>query len=92
MSAPDEHSRFALGESVLIQKLGAQTVLMHVKNGEYFELNKSGALALDALLLSDLFAAVASLTSTFEVEEARARKDVELLVQELSTRGLLQAR
>jgi hypothetical protein len=83
---------FSLADSVLSQKLGAQTVLMHVHKGEYFELNNTGALVLDALLAGKDENAVARLlVDTFEVEHAQAISDVNALIVALRSRSLLRS-
>jgi hypothetical protein len=83
---------FSLADSVLSQKLGAQTVLMHVQNGEYFELNKTGAVVLDALLAGKDENAVASLlVDSFEVDHVQAMSDVEALIAALRSRNLLRS-
>jgi hypothetical protein len=82
---------YQLADSVLSQKLGAQTVLMHVQKGEYFELNKTGALVLDALLAGqDESAAATLLADTFEVAPAQAALDVAALIAALRGRNLLR--
>jgi hypothetical protein len=80
---------FRLASGVLTQKLGAETVLMHLDRGEYFELNQSGSDILEALLGGDEQAAVRALTQRYATNAATAQRDVSALVQALRASTLL---
>ena len=81
---------FCLAQGVLTQKLGPQLVLLHVPQGQYFELNSTGAIVLEALLAgSNEAAAAEQLSRRFEVDPLRAQSDVSALVKDLSDRALL---
>ena len=81
---------FCLADGVLTQKLGPQLVLLHVSQGQYFELNPTGAIVLEAILAgSDEAEAAEQLSLRFEVDLVRARTDVSALVKDLSDRALL---
>ena len=81
---------FCLADGVLTQKLGPQLVLLHVPQGQYFELNSTGAVVLEAILAgSDEVAAAEQLSRRFEVDLVRARTDVSALVKDLTARALL---
>lgn len=82
-----------LHAAVLSQKLGAQTVLMHIQSGEYFELNATGSLILERLLAGASCAEVAALLSErYDVTAGQARADVDALLQQLHQRALIQVR
>ena len=81
---------FCLADGVLTQKLGPQLVLLHVSQGQYFELNPTGAIVLEAILAgSDEAEAAEQLSLRFEVDLVCARTDVSALVKDLSDRALL---
>ena len=80
-----------LNDAVFTQKLGAQTVLMHIQSGEYFELNPSGSLTLERLLAGASVDQVALLLSQhYAVSQAQAHTDVEALLAQLRNRALIQ--
>jgi hypothetical protein len=84
---------YQLCEGVLIQKLGAELVLMHIAKGEYFELNRTGTIIFEALIdHSDMAQVAATLSTRFEVGVSDAHNDVCALTRSLVTRGLLQLR
>jgi uncharacterized protein (UPF0261 family) len=65
-------------------------VLLDERSGRYWQLNPTGVAVVRALLDgADENAAVAVLTSAYEVDEARARQDVSALVAGLRTAGLV---
>lgn len=81
---------YFLAEGVLTQKLGAHLILMHIHNGQYFELNASGAMVLEALLAgADEIATAEQLCQQFEVDQVRAQADVLALLKNLTERALL---
>ena len=81
---------FCLAEGVLTQKLGAQMVLMHVVKGQYFELNDTGAMVLEAILAgADEIATAAQLSQRFDVDQISAQADVSALIKNLTDRALL---
>ena len=83
-------THFRLNDAVLSQKLGTQTVLMHIQSGEYFELNKTGSMVLDSLIAGEsVDTAALRLSQHFEVTPAQAREDVELLLTQLRARTLI---
>jgi hypothetical protein len=65
-------------------------VLLDERTGRYWQLNPTGVVVVRALLDgADENAAVTTLTSTYEVEEAQARQDVSALVAGLRSAGLV---
>lgn len=85
-------TQFRLNDAVLSQKLGTQTVLMHIQSGEYFELNKTGSMVLESLLAGEsIEAAALQLSQHFAVTPDQARQDVEALLTQLRARTLICA-
>lgn len=81
---------FCLADGVLTQKLGPQLVLLHVPQGQYFELNSTGAVVLEAILAgSDTQGAAEQLSRLFEVDLEQAQTDVSALLKNLTDRALL---
>ncbi|SER65016.1 Coenzyme PQQ synthesis protein D (PqqD) [Lentzea xinjiangensis] len=67
-------------------------VLLDERTGHYWQLNPTGVVVVRALLDgADEDAAVTALTSAYDVDEARAREDVSVLVAGLRTAGLVTA-
>lgn len=84
---------YRLAEGVLTQKLGAQLVLMHVLNGQYFELNGTGALVLEEILAgADELTTAEQLSRRFSVDLARAQADVSALLKNLIDQALLASK
>ena len=81
---------FCLADGVLTQKLGAQLVLLHVSQGQYFELNGTGAIVLESILAgADEQSAAEQLSRRFEVDLMQAQTDVSALLKNLADRALL---
>ncbi len=81
---------YCLAEGVLTQKLGPQLVLMHIIKGQYFELNGTGAIVLEAILAgTDELALATQLSQRFDVDLISAQADVSALVKNLTDRALL---
>jgi|GEM_PF-3436499 len=81
---------YCLAEGVLTQKLGAQLVLMHVLNGQYFELNGTGAFVLEEILAgADAATTAEQLSRRFNVDLSRAHADVSALLKNLIDQALL---
>jgi hypothetical protein len=81
---------FCLAEGVLTQKLGPELVLMHVAKGQYYELNSTGAVVLEAILAgADEPSAAQQLSQRFQVDLDRAHADVSALIKNLTDRALL---
>ncbi|GHE49624.1 hypothetical protein GCM10018785_18910 [Streptomyces longispororuber] len=65
------------------------TVLLDERNGAYWELNPTGTLVVHALMRGDdETAAAEALAARFDVDRARAERDVATLVAELRAAGL----
>ena len=81
---------FCLADGVLTQKLGLELVLLHVPKGEYFELNGTGTVVLEAILAgADETSVAEQLSQRFEVDLVLAQADVLALIKNLTDRALL---
>jgi hypothetical protein len=84
--------RYQISKDVMQQQLDDVLVLMQLGSGQYFELNDSGRVTLQTLLSGGDEAACAdALCARFDVDRNAARRDVMLLISELSARRLIQA-
>lgn len=79
---------------VLLTRLADGTgVLLHLDTKLYFTLNETGVFVWDQLEggAADVDALVAALLEEFDVDEATARADVDVLVQQLQAEKLVVA-
>jgi hypothetical protein len=83
-------TRLTASPDVIYEELEGEVVLLHLEGGRYYKLNAVGA-RIWALIQEhgDVDTVEAAITSEFEVEADVARRDVERIVQELTTRGLV---
>jgi hypothetical protein len=83
-------NRFTLSPDVKANLMDGEAVLLDLKTGAYFGLNKVGAhiwqLYADGQTLQDVIAGVCQ---RFAVEPDRAERDTRALTQKLVERGLL---
>ncbi len=78
-------------DDVLHQELSGETVLLNLKTEHYFGLDPVGTRIWQVVgETSSAEAVVAKLLTEYEVEEPQLRADVERLVGELSSAGLLR--
>lgn len=83
-------SRIKLSDEVLFQELEGDAVLLDMKSGVYFGLDRVGTRMWQ--LMSDtqpLSAVVAAVVSEFDVAEERCAEDVLALARKLAEQGLL---
>jgi hypothetical protein len=79
-----------LRDGVVAQILEQEMVLLDTRGGQYFDLNPSGTVMLEALLKgASRDEIVASLTRRFAVDAERAAQDLDRLVAELLQAGLV---
>lgn len=84
---------YELRTGVSTAETDAGVTLLDERNGEYFNLNPTGALVLDALLSDGTPEdAVARLMSTYDVDRQTAQTDVGDLVEALESVGLVVRR
>lgn len=76
--------------TVLVQELDGQTLLVDTRSSQCFELKRSGALTLNALLKGGTSAAITELKTTYKLPKESAAKDVAEFVDELLAAGLLE--
>lgn len=82
---------FQLAKDVMQQTLDQVMVLMHVSNGQYFELNPSGTITLENLLNGgDVQGSVDALCQVFDIDAATAARDVHQLITKLLQRQLIE--
>ena len=83
-------ARYLLPVHVFQRGFGEERVLLDMQSGDYFALNVSGAWMLDALLDGSSEAQVAARAAEhFEVDIERVLSDLQGLITEMRTRGLL---
>ncbi len=81
-----------LKNGVVTQILQEEMILLDTLGGQYFDLNPSGTLMLDRVLNGASPASAArAVAERYEVSEARARQDLDQLLQQLSALGLIEA-
>ena len=79
-----------LRAGVVLQRLGAEAVLLDTAQGSYFELNPSGVVVLEHLLTGgSLGSAAAELSERYEIDALTAERDSAELLSALNRSGLL---
>ena len=82
--------KYRFPDRVLVQKVAAETVLLDMDKGEYFELNQMGAGMLEQLRSTGTFElALAALQARYDVDGERLERDFGTLIAELEAQGLL---
>lgn len=78
-----------ISEDLLVKTLKNESVLLNLKNGDYFSLNEVAAEAFEALKnTGSIEAATKAVVGRFDETEERVRLEVEAFVRELIRRGL----
>jgi hypothetical protein len=81
---------FSIPESVLVQELNSEIVLLNMDSESYYSLNAVGSRMWQMLTQSgDLEGTIEQLLRVFFIDETRLRQDVTALVEELLEEGLL---
>ncbi len=83
-------SALKLAQTVLVQELNGETLLVDTRSSKCFELKRSGALTLNALLSGGTAAAISELETTYKLTNETATSDVADFVDELLAAGLLE--
>lgn len=82
---------FRIPENVVSREVDGETVILDLKSGNYFGLDRVGTRVWKLLgETRSLEAVVQAMLAEFDVEEPRLRTDLEALLGELSSRGLLE--
>lgn len=82
---------FRVPKDVVCEVLDGEAVLLNLKTGRYFSLNQTATRMWQALgRFRSCDAALASLTSELNADGCRVRADLEALVEELLSVGLLE--
>ena len=86
----DEGTLVKATSGCISSRLGAETVILETERGTYFELDEVGSRIWELLqnprAVDEIAAAVGA---EFDVDEDRCREDVERLLAELHSRGLV---
>ena len=81
--------RLTLRQGVVMQRLGAEAILLDTHSAAYFELNATGVVLLERLLAGDSLQSAARVLSTqFEVDAPAAERDGLRLLAALHHAGL----
>ncbi len=79
------------GANVSAAETDYGTVLLDERVGQYWELNPTATLVVKTLMAGgDEADAVAAVADEFDIDVARARQDVDALVQQLRISGLVE--
>lgn len=75
----------------LFQEMEGETVFLEMDSGEYYGIDDVGTRMWKALTdCGDVEAAVARLLTEFDVEEARLRADLAVLIEQMRAAGLVK--
>ena len=84
-------SKMVIPAQVMSRQVGDETVILDLTSGMYFGLDPVGARIWQLLSVGhQMDAVVTSLLNEYEVSEEQLRQDVETLVSELISRGLVE--
>ena len=83
---------FTIASDVISTEMDGESVLMHVQEGKYFSLNDTGSLVWQKLekgsaSLEDL---VSLIMQDYDVEEDLCRRDLEKIIQQMVSQGVLE--
>jgi len=93
MDPLDYTARVTVLESVLMQELDGEAVLLHLDSGKYFGLDLVGTRMWELLESSQTIQlAFDQLLEEFDVESDQLRADLERMIVELSEQMLIQVR
>ena len=83
--------RYFIPETVLVQEVAAETVLMDMDKGAYYELNEMGAVMLKRLReTGDPSQIAKTLIKEFDVSESVLDRDIRKIILDLERNGLIQ--
>jgi hypothetical protein len=89
----DTDRRLAVPDSVVIQPVGDEMVLLHAGTGAYYGLDAVGASIFNVVTATaSVQAACDALLAQYDAEPDRLRADVDALVEKLTGLGLLEWR
>ena len=87
----DSQTKMAIPAQVMSRQVGDETVILDLSSGMYFGLDPVGARIWQLLTEGhQLDAVVAALLAEYEVPEDQVRQDVQALLGELVSRGLVE--
>lgn len=83
-------SAYKLATDVVFRPVNSEAILLNISTGEYYGLSTVATLMLTHLLdHGDLESTVARVCGEYDVAPARARADLDRLIEELAGEGLL---
>ena len=84
-------ARISVPSGVLISQVAGESVILNIKTERYFGLDEVGTMMWTALTNSETIqAAYERLLGEFDVEPQRLRGDLDLLINNLAERGLIE--
>ena len=82
---------FKVSSDVFFQEVHGEVVLLNLRNGKYYGLDRLGSEVWQLLCeQGDLEKAIPVLLEEYEVSEERLRKDIDALLAELRAAGILE--
>jgi hypothetical protein len=86
-----EHSTVVAAKDQVSSDLGGEVAILDLKDGVYYGLDEVGARVWELVQEPALVSAIqARIIEEYEVEHARAERDVIALLQQLANEGLIQ--
>ncbi len=84
-------SRLVVPADVLVQELDGEIALLDLRSSNYFGLNESGSAIWHAVTRSEsIERAFEELLTEYDVEPSHLKEELEVLLEKLLARGLLQ--
>lgn len=91
-AGPNRGRRFKIRPDVLSERLDEEEVILDLASGTYFGLNPSGSRAWGLLKEgADSEAVVGALVREYGVPKEACRRDLDLLLEDLTRRGLVES-
>jgi len=85
------NKKFKISDDTVISKMDNHAVLLNLKTGSYFELNEVALFLAENLKnLSNLDKIKSLIIKNFNVEEQKCEDDIELFLEQLIERDLLE--
>lgn len=82
---------YRLRDHAMVQEVGGEMVLLHLKEGKYYELNEVGCAMIKAVTTHDtLDQAVDAIHGVFDAGPAEIREDLNRLLKDLESHELLE--
>lgn len=86
-----DNERWRIPDHVVSREVEEETVLLNLESGIYFGLNRVGTRIWNGLVSGAAPAEIrSSITSAFAIDEATVARDMEGLIKQLVSKGLLE--